>query len=203
MSFRDLPLRYDMSGGSVKISLSCLWAKPGGIALQRAIFLYGIPVRLFKSVTIFYHWIWLQGGVSLQHWLGILYSEGVSRCFSYFPQQFVLRSLNASPLIKRFQFCGAWWMTRVKIFSRFEVCLHVKDRFFVKSYTFVHFRDQECPSLCMFVSNRYFKNEVYFIPWFRVHLKHCSSDHNTSRDLEFDKNVPRLITTGATNLKKK
>ena len=34
-------------------------------------------------------------------------------------------------------------------------------------------------------------------------LKHCSSDHNTSRDLEFDKNVPRLVTTGAINLKKK
>ena len=30
MSFRDFPLQYDMSGGSVKISLSCLWAKPGG-----------------------------------------------------------------------------------------------------------------------------------------------------------------------------
>ena len=54
----------------------------------------------------------------------------------------------------------------------------------------------------MFVSNRYFNNKVYFIPWFRVHLKHCSSDHNTSRDLEFDKNVPRLVTTGAINLKK-
>ena len=36
-----------------------------------------------------------------------------------------------------------------------------------------------------------------------MHTKHCSSDHNTSRDLEFDKNVPRLETTGATNLKKK
>ena len=36
-----------------------------------------------------------------------------------------------------------------------------------------------------------------------MHLKHCSSDHNTSRDLEFDKNVPRLVTTGAINLKKK
>ena len=55
----------------------------------------------------------------------------------------------------------------------------------------------------MFVSNRYFNNKFYFIPWFRVHLKHCSSDHNTSRDLEFDKNVPRLVTTGAINLKKK
>lgn len=33
--------------------------------------------------------------------------------------------------------------------------------------------------------------------------KHCSSDHNTSCDLEFDKNVPRLVTTGAINLKKK
>ena len=55
----------------------------------------------------------------------------------------------------------------------------------------------------MFVSNRYFNNKVYFIPWFRVHLKHCSSDHNTSRDLEFDKNVPGLVTTGAINLKKK
>ena len=55
----------------------------------------------------------------------------------------------------------------------------------------------------MFISNRYFNNKVYFIPWFRVHLKHCSSDHNTSRDLEFDKNVPRLVTTGAINLKKK
>ena len=36
-----------------------------------------------------------------------------------------------------------------------------------------------------------------------MHLKHCSSDHNSSRDLEFDKNVPRLVTTGAINLKKK
>ena len=36
-----------------------------------------------------------------------------------------------------------------------------------------------------------------------MHLKHCSSDHNTSFDLEFDKNVPRLVTTSATNLKKK
>ena len=36
-----------------------------------------------------------------------------------------------------------------------------------------------------------------------MHLKHCSSDHKTSRDLEFDKNVPRLVTTGAINLKKK
>ena len=38
---------------------------------------------------------------------------------------------------------------------------------------------------------------------FTINLKHCSSDHNTSRDLEFDKNVPRLVTTGAINLKKK
>ena len=36
-----------------------------------------------------------------------------------------------------------------------------------------------------------------------MHLKHCSSDHNTSCDLEFDKNVPRLVTKGAINLKKK
>ena len=36
-----------------------------------------------------------------------------------------------------------------------------------------------------------------------MHTKHCSSDHNTSRDLECDKNVPRLVTRGATNLKKK
>ena len=36
-----------------------------------------------------------------------------------------------------------------------------------------------------------------------MYLKHCSSDHNTSRDLEFEKNVPRLVTTGAINLKKK
>ena len=49
----------------------------------------------------------------------------------------------------------------------------------------------------------YFNNTVYFIPWFRLHLKHCSSDHNTNCDLEFDKNVPRLVTTGAVNLKKK
>ena len=55
----------------------------------------------------------------------------------------------------------------------------------------------------MFISNRYFNNKVYFILWFRVHLKHCSSDHSTSRDLEFDKNAPRLVTTGAINLKKK
>ena len=54
----------------------------------------------------------------------------------------------------------------------------------------------------MFVSNNFFNNKVYFIPWFRVHLKHCSSDHNTSRDFEFDKNVPRLASTGAINLKK-
>ena len=55
----------------------------------------------------------------------------------------------------------------------------------------------------MFVSNRYIDNKVYFIPWFRVHLKHCSPDHNTSCNLEFDKNVPRLVTTGAINLEKK
>ena len=36
-----------------------------------------------------------------------------------------------------------------------------------------------------------------------MHLKLCSSHHNTSRDLEFDKNVPRLVTTAAINLKKK
>ena len=36
-----------------------------------------------------------------------------------------------------------------------------------------------------------------------MHLKHSYSDHNTSRDLEFDKNVKRLVTTGAINLKKK
>ena len=65
----------------------------------------------------------------------------------------------------------------------------------------MHFRVQEC--LCMFVSNRYFNNKAYFIPWFRVHWKHCSSDHNTNRDREFDKNVPGLVTIGATNLKKK
>ena len=41
------------------------------------------------------------------------------------------------------------------------------------------------------------------IPWFRMHLKHYPSDHNTSRDFEFVKNVPRLVTTGAINLKKK
>ena len=50
MSFRDFPLRYDMSGGSVKISLSCLWTRPGGIALQRAILLYGIPVLWLSSL---------------------------------------------------------------------------------------------------------------------------------------------------------
>ena len=32
-----------------------------------------------------------------------------------------------------------------------------------------------------------------------MHLKHSYSD----RDLEFDKNVPRLVTTGAINLMKK
>lgn len=120
-------------------------------------------------------------------------------------EEFVLRSLNASPLIK--PFVNAWWVTRIKIrvlkiLSSF-VCFHVKDSFFVESCTFVHFRVQERPSLCMFVSNRYFTHKVYFIPWFRVHLKHSYSDHNTSRDLEFDKNVPRLVTTGAINLKKK
>ena len=73
----------------------------------------------------------------------------------------------------------------------------------MESCTFVHFRVQECPSLCMFVSNRHFNNKGYFIPWFRVPLKHCSSDQNNSRDLEFDKNVPRLVTTGAINFKKK
>ena len=36
-----------------------------------------------------------------------------------------------------------------------------------------------------------------------MHLKHCSSDHNISCDLEFGKNVARLVTTGAINLKKK
>ena len=36
-----------------------------------------------------------------------------------------------------------------------------------------------------------------------MHLKQCSSDHNSSRDLELDKNLPRLVNTGATNLKKK
>ena len=55
----------------------------------------------------------------------------------------------------------------------------------------------------MFVSNRYFNNKVYFIPWFRVHLKHCSSDHNASCDLELDKNVPRLVTTGGHKFKEK
>ena len=55
-------------------------------------------------------------------------------------EEFVLRSLNASPLIKP----GAWWVTRVKIhvlkiLSRFVVWLHIKDRFFVESCTFVHF----------------------------------------------------------------
>ena len=45
-------------------------------------------------------------------------------------------------------------MTRVKIrvlkiLSRFVVCLHVKVSFFVESCSFVHFRVQECPSLCI------------------------------------------------------
>ena len=44
----------------------------------------------------------------------------------------------------------------LKILSRFVVCLLLKDRFFVESCTFVHFRAQEWPSLCMFVSNTYF-----------------------------------------------
>ena len=101
-------------------------------------------------------------------------------------------------------FCDAWWVTRVKIrvlkiLSRFAVCLHIKDRFFVESCILCV---QECPSICMFVSNRYFNYQVYLIPWFREHLTHCSLDHNASRDLEFDKNVPRLAPTGALNLKK-
>ena len=59
----------------------------------------------------------------------------------------------------------------------------------------------------MFVSNRYFNNLILdfnnFIPSFRVHLKHCSSYHNSSSDLEFYKNVPKLETMGAKNVKKK
>ena len=45
------------------------------------------------------------------------------------------------------QMCFDPTLIRVlKILSRFVVCLHVKDRFFVESCTFVHFRVQECIS---------------------------------------------------------
>ena len=57
-------------------------------------------------------------------------------------EEFVLRSLNASPLIK--PFVTPVIIRVLKFLSRFVVCLHVKDRFFVESCTFVHFRDQEC-----------------------------------------------------------
>ena len=42
--------------------------------------------------------------------------------------------------------------------------------------------------------------DLSFVP---ADLKRCSSDNNTSRDLQFYKNVPRLVTTGAIHLKKK
>ena len=89
-------------------------------------------------------------------------------------------------------------MTRVKIrvlkiLSRFVLCLHVKDRFFVESCTFVHFRVQECPSLCMFVSNRYFNNKVYFFPLFRVHWKHCYIQHTLKMGSERWQHVFALV----------
>ena len=56
---------------------------------------------------------------------------------------------------------------------------------------------------------KYIFNKVYFMfqqlfchYWFRVHLKLCSSNHNTSMILKFRKHVSRLVTTGATNVKK-
>ena len=51
-------------------------------------------------------------------------------------EEFVLRSLKASPLMNE-AFCDAWWVTRIEIRvlefpCRLEVCSHVKDTILVE-----------------------------------------------------------------------
>ena len=118
MSFRDFPLQYDMSEGSVKISLSCGWfcmrchvfklGKAGWYCITKG----NILVLLFKwrsSVTEFDF-----REVSCTTLVGFpLFRTRFSKFFFIFSskvncEEFVLRSLNASPLIKPFVTPGGW-----------------------------------------------------------------------------------------------
>ena len=127
MSFRNFPFRYDMGGGSVKISLSCGWI------CMRCPFLISNVFKLGKA-----GWYCVtKGNILVRASLFFCLSDAflslnltLERCFSTtlvgYPlsrrrfskffifsskvncEEFVLRSLNASPLIKPFMTPGGW-----------------------------------------------------------------------------------------------
>ena len=127
MSFRDFRWRYDMIGGSVKISLSCGWF------CMRCHFLISNVFKLGKD-----EWYCVTKGdnlvraslffclsdafLSLNLTSERCFSTTLAKCpllrrrFSKFfifsskvnLEEFVLRSLNASPLIKPFVTPGEW-----------------------------------------------------------------------------------------------
>ena len=176
-----------MSGGSVKISLSCGWL------CMRYHFLMSI---IFKSGKAGWYCV-TKGSIFLRAFLFLFSSDAFlsvnltsERCFStmldtlysgfrcvskFFIfsskvkwEEFVLRSLNASPSDKAFR--DAWWVTReeirvLKVLCRFVVCLHVKDWFLVESVAFVHFRVQECnvmETVCL--ANKFFYFTHAYVP---------------------------------------
>ena len=82
MSFRDFPLQYDMSGGSVKISLSCLWAKPGGNIIGKG--------QYYCKASLIFCDDFLSLNLTSERCFSttlVGHSESVSRSFSYFPQK--------------------------------------------------------------------------------------------------------------------
>ena len=120
MSFRDFPLGHDMNGGSVKISLSCDWfcmrchllisnvlklGKPGwycltkGNILVRASLFFCLSDAFDFREVFLYNTSWV---FSIQKaFLKVFHI--LLNC-----EEFFLRSLNASPLIKPFVTPGGW-----------------------------------------------------------------------------------------------
>jgi len=129
MSFRDFPLRYDMSGGSVKISLSCGWlcmrchflisnafklgkarwycVTKGNIPVRASLF-FCLPLSdAFRSLNLTSERCFSTILVGYP-----LFGRRFSKFFIFSSkvncEEFLLRSPNASPLIKPFVTPGGW-----------------------------------------------------------------------------------------------
>ena len=133
MSFRDFPLRYDMGGGSVKIPLGCGWF------CMRCHFLISNFFKLGKAGC----YCVTKGNILVRASMFFCLSDTSlslnlisERCFStilvgdpLFRRRFskffifVLRSLNASPLIKPFVIPGGWHKQKF-VYWKFSVGLY-------------------------------------------------------------------------------
>ena len=119
--------------------------KPGGIALQRAVFSF-VQFCFSALATFFNQRIWSLKSVFLQFKPSNLYSAGVFWNCSCFPQKQIERNLFLEAVTLSFYkaFPDDWWVTRIEVrvlkgLCRFEMLSHVKNRFSIESVHFVHF----------------------------------------------------------------